>query len=309
MERLKLQVSEAKTKVVNVKRGYSDFLGFKIKVHPKSKQADGTNKYVIKSHISDKNLNNKRKKLVEQAKRIAKPSEGKTGLQEIILCNQMFTGMQNYYRIATYISKDCAMLNQAVMVTLTNRLKGSRLAKKGRELTKFGKEQYGKSAMLRFVAGTNEPVYPIGFAQHKKPMARKRCICSFTPEGRKALHCKLRTNTTLMYEMMRQPLYGRSVEYADNRISLFSAQWDKCSVTGREFLILEDIHYHHINPCKNGGTDKYGNLTLILAPVHRLIHATDENIIHKYLKILGLNKSQKSKLNKLRIKAGNTEIK
>lgn len=311
-ERLKLQVSEAKTKVVNVKRGYSDFLGFKIKVHSKGRQANGKNKYVVKSHISDKNLNNKRKKLVEQAKRIAKPSEGKTGLQEIVLYNQMVTGMQNYYRIATHISKDCAMLNRAVMVTLTNRLKtrkGSRLAKKGRELTKFEKEQYGKSAMLRFVAGPNEPIYPIGFVQHKNPMARKRCICSFTSEGRKALHCNLRINTALMLEMMRQPLYCRSTEYADNRISLFSAQWGKCSVTGREFLVLEDIHCHHINPCENGGTDKYENLTLVLSPVHRLIHAADENIIRKYLKILGLNKSQKNKLNRLRLKAGNTEIK
>ena len=35
-ERLKLEVSEEKTKVVNVSRHYSDFLGFKIKVVPKA---------------------------------------------------------------------------------------------------------------------------------------------------------------------------------------------------------------------------------------------------------------------------------
>ena len=34
-----------KTKIVNVKRRYSDFLGFKIKVHPKG------NKHVVQSHI------------------------------------------------------------------------------------------------------------------------------------------------------------------------------------------------------------------------------------------------------------------
>ncbi len=310
-ERLKLQVSEAKTRIVNVKRRYSDFLGFKIKVHTKGKQANGKSKYVVRSHISEKNLSNKREKLVEQAKRVAKPSEGKTGLQEIILYNQMVTGMQNYYQIATHISKDCAMLNRAVMVTLTNRLKtrnGSRLVKKGRKLTKFEEKQYGKSAMLRFVAGPDEPIYPIGFVQHKNPMAKKRSICSFTQEGRKELHYNLRVNTSLMLEMMRQPFYNRSAEYADNRISLFSAQWGKCAVTGREFLILEDIHCHHINPCEKGGTDKYENLVLVLAPVHRLIHALDESTICKYLKILGLSKSQKAKLNRLRVKAGNTEI-
>lgn len=310
-ERLKLQVSEEKTKIVNVKRRYSDFLGFKIKVHPKGRQSNGEDKYVVRSNISDKNLNNKRNKLVEQAKRIAKPKAGKTAKQEVTLYNQMVTGMQNYYQIATHISKDCSMLHRAVMTVLTNRLKhpkGSRLVKKGRELTKFELKQYGKSKMLRFVAGLDEPIYPIGFIQHQKPMARKREICSFTPKGREALHSNLRVNLALMLEMMRQPLYGRSAEYADNRISLFSAQWGKCSVTGREFLILEDIHCHHINPHENGGSDKYENLTLVLTSVHRLIHATDEDTIRKYLKILKLNKSQKTKLNALRLKAGNTEI-
>jgi len=311
-ERLKLQISAEKTKIVNVKRRYSDFLGFKIKVHPKGRQSNGKDKYVVRSHISDKNLRNQRNKLVEQAKRIAKPTDGKTGKQEVTLYNQMVTGMQNYYKIATHISKDCAMLNRAVMTTLTNRLKtqkGSRLAKKGRELIKFEKGQYGKSDMLRFLAGTDEPIYPIGFVQHKKPMARKRNICSFTPEGRKEIHSSLRVNVALMLEMMRQPLHDRSAEYADNRISKFSAQWGKCSVTGREFLLLEDIHCHHITPRENGGTDKYENLTLVLTPVHRLIHATNEDTVCKYLNILKLNKSQMDKLNTLRLKAGNTEIK
>lgn len=38
-ERLKLEVSEEKTKVVNVSRHYSDFLGFKIKVVPQKRKA------------------------------------------------------------------------------------------------------------------------------------------------------------------------------------------------------------------------------------------------------------------------------
>ena len=37
-----------KSKVVNLKRQYSDFLGFKLKVRKKGK------KYVVRSHMSDK---------------------------------------------------------------------------------------------------------------------------------------------------------------------------------------------------------------------------------------------------------------
>jgi len=103
-ERLKLEVSEEKTRIVNVKRRYSDFLGFKIKVHPKGKTDKGNKKHVVKSRISDKNLKDKREKLTEQAKEIATPSEGRTEKQEVALYNSMVMGMQNYYQIATHVN-------------------------------------------------------------------------------------------------------------------------------------------------------------------------------------------------------------
>ena len=70
--RLRLEISQEKTRIVNVKRRYSEFLGFKIKVQNKGK------KKVVKSRISDKQLKQIKNKLLEQAKRIAKPREGKT---------------------------------------------------------------------------------------------------------------------------------------------------------------------------------------------------------------------------------------
>jgi len=310
-ERLKLEVSEDKTKVVNVKRRYSDFLGFKIKVHPKGKTSKGEVKYVVKSHISDKNLKNKRQALIEQAKRIAKPSKGRTEKQEVILYNSSVMGMQNYYRIATSVNLDCKKLHRAVMTVFTNRLmvyNGNRLIKKGRVLTKIERERYGKSAKLRYVAGSDEPIYPIGYVQHKSPMGRKRSICCYTSEGRIGLHDNLRINVFMMQKMMQQPLHDKSAEYADNRISLFSSQWGRCSVTGKEFKVLEDIHCHHKLPKHMGGTDEYKNLTLVLLPVHKLIHATNEDTIATYMQILNLDKSQMIKLNNLRHLAKLNEI-
>ena len=103
-----------------------------------------------------------------------------------------------------------------------------------------------------------------------------------------------------MLELMRQPLYDKSVDYSDNRISLFSAQWGKCAITGKAFLSTSDIHCHHKTPKAKGGTDAYCNLVLVLEPVHRLIHATDKDIIAKYLHLLDLNEKQLKKLNYLR---------
>ena len=47
-ERLGLEISPEKSKIVNLKKRYSDFLGFKLKLRPKS------GKWVLKSHMADK---------------------------------------------------------------------------------------------------------------------------------------------------------------------------------------------------------------------------------------------------------------
>lgn len=304
-ERLKLEISEEKTRIVNVRKQYSDFLGFKMKVHRKGE------KLVVISHIADRNLDHKREKLTEQAKRIARPRKiyGEQG--EIRLYNSMVTGMQNYYCVATHVNLDCSILNRAVMKVLTNRLStrtGNRLMKTGRELTKFEKERFGKTKMVRYVAGTDEPIYPIGYTQHKNPLFRKKTWNYYTPEGRRGLHDNLRIDVSMMIALMKQPIYGNSAEYADNRLSLFSTQWGKCAVTGIEFSSLNEIHCHHIVPRHCGGDDSYGNLMLLREPVHKLIHATQADTIAKYLNILQLNPSQIAKVNSLRLKAQLSEL-
>ena len=95
-----------------------------------------------------------------------------------------------------------------------------------------------------------------------------------------------------MLKLMRQPSFGYNVEYMDNRISLFSAQWGKCAVTGRDFHTLDEIHCHHKTPKENGGGDEYGNLILILEPVHRLIHAKETAVISRYRALLNLDLKQ-----------------
>ena len=61
-------------------------------------------------------------------------------------------------------------------------------------------------------------------------------------------------------------------------------------------------------PKGNGGSDKYENLVLVLAPVHELIHAVNEDTICSYLSALKLDASQLMKLNRLRILANRKPI-
>lgn len=118
----------------------------------------------------------------------------------------------------------------------------------------------------------------------------------------------LRINMGLLLALMQQPLNGKSIEYADNRISLFSAQWGKCAITGKEFTTTIEIHCHHKIPKENGGTDEYGNLLLVLEPVHKLIHAKTPESVEYYKRVCTLNAEQMARLNKLRLMAGLDEI-
>ena len=299
-ERLKLEVSPEKTRIVDVRRSYSEFIGFKIRLRRKGK------KHVVQSHMCDKAYKRVKADLVKQVGNIKFPRACRGESGEVHLFNSMVMGIQNYYRLATDISLDCSDIGRAVDIVLKNRLKSGkshRLKKEGRDLTKSEFQRYGKSKKLRYLAQSKEPVYPVSYVRCKKPMDLKRNVCAYTPQGRSEIHNDLRIDTTLLLQLMKATAYSRSAEYMDNRISLFSAQQGKCAITGKPFECVTDIHCHHKRPRSLGGTEKYGNLVLVLAPVHELIHATNKSTIDSSLSSLKLNQQQLAKLNKLRILA------
>jgi len=98
---------------------------------------------------------------------------------------------------------------------------------------------------------------------------------------------------------MENPIQGQSVEYNDNRISLFVGQYGKCYVTQKP-LILSEMHCHHKKPRALNGTDEYKNLVLIDEDIHRLVHATREETIKGYAQMLKLTTIMLEKVNKLR---------
>jgi len=155
---------------------------------------------------------------------------------------------------------------------------------------------------------SDNPIIPIGYVQAKAPLYKKREINEYTPEGRKAIHKHLEAvNMSILHYLMRTPLKYASIELNVNRLSLYCSQRGKCSVT-KQLMEFNKIHCHHKTSRKSGGTDCYVNLVLVSEDVHTLIHATDNNIIRRYLFSLKLNRDQIRKLNTLRKKAGVPEI-
>ena len=99
--------------------------------------------------------------------------------------------------------------------------------------------------------------------------------------------------------VMKQYIPSRSIEYNDNRISRFIAQYGKCAVTGIE-LGRNDCHCHHKIPFHLTQDDSYGNLMMVNEQVHRLIHMRNREKIHVLLNVLKLKVKQLEKVNELR---------
>jgi hypothetical protein len=236
---------------------------------------------------------------------IARPPKGMTEARAILNYNAFVMGEHNYYQMATGVSLDFRDIGYEV--TRTMKRLGDRLKKEPKDnIGGAVVDRYSSSKLMRYIK--NLPVAPISYVRTKAPMCKKRSIQKYTPEGRAEIHENLGFDTRMLKALLRQEVHGQSAAYADNRLSLFCAQYGKCAVTGQVFETLRDIHCHHKFPKNKGGRDNYQNLIIVRESVHILIHATSESTIAKYLSELSLNKRQLAKLNKLRKEAGNPPV-
>lgn len=296
-ERLGLEISPEKSKIVNVKRHYSEFLGFKLKVREKGKKPDGSKRYVIEAHVRDKALKKIRARSKEIIGQIRRTYDPKMEYRLIQKYNSYLIGIHNYYCIATHVNLDIHEIAFDVKKSLYNRLK-HRLQRTGSISNRYIQEKYGKSREVRYLNG--HAVVPVAYVQHRVPMDRKIRVNPYTPEGRTEIHKNLAgLNLAVMNHLMNTPAGQQSVEYNDNRIALYVAQKGKCAVSGIA-LDANQVDCHHKKPLSLGGDDSYQNLIIVSDAVHILIHSSSERTIKKYLNDLQLNSKQLAKLNNLR---------
>ena len=303
--RLGLSISPEKSKIVNLKETYSEFLGLRIKAA--NHGSEQKPKYVVESHIRKKSLDKIKSDMKRLIHDIEFPGHGKRAEHAAVArFNFYVMGVHNYYSMATMICHDFHTLafsvHKSLNIRLQKRLKTAKQARKrklGYVIPDYIKVRYGDSEQLKFVHGY--ALAPIGYVKHKNPMMKRHITNSYTPEGREAVHKMLgkSIDTGIMHYLMRNPIPYRTAAYNDNRISLYCAQYGKCAVTGRK-LERNEIHCHHKLPKYLGGTDEYKNLAIVSEDVHRLIHATNPETIRKYLEKLNLDAKQLKKLEKFR---------
>lgn len=293
-ERLHLEISEEKSKIVNLKKDYSEFLGIKMKLKDKN------GKKIVKSNVTDKAKN----KIIDGLREQIKSLKRDPSAENILRYNSLVLGTHNYYKIASCVNIDFNEIGYKTLKCLKNRTKNIRTntgyASKGYDKY-YG--NYSGRMYIREIA-----IYPIWGIKTKPPMNFTQEICNYTEKGRTLIHKKLQNVSmrTLKY-IMENPIPNRSLEYNDNRISLYVGQNGLCPIS-KEILMIGNMECHHKTPLSNGGSDEYSNLILVCSNVHKLIHAKENETINKYLEKLTLTTKSKKDLNKLRILAGNFEI-
>ncbi|MFC9601808.1 group II intron reverse transcriptase/maturase [Peribacillus butanolivorans] len=300
--RLGLEVNEQKSNVVNLKKNSSDFLGFKLKIVKQNKARYG---YIAKTSMSNKSISKTKRILKNRVKEI----QHEPTAEAVKRFNITLVGIQNYYRYATTIYMDLTDVNYALLKSIKARLKkNATMVKFSETSVLFRKKTKGIKPNTKIFSVQKAPLLPVTGVHHKNPWNFSQSICNYTRAGRSKVHTGLKAiPRDVQTQVMNTYSKNRSIEYNDNRISKYIAQYGRCYVTG-EPIGVDRVHCHHVIPRAEDGSDKYSNLVIIDIFVHRLIHITSVDKIAKYLRYFNLNKKQLDKLNSLRKASGNEPI-
>ena len=301
-KRLKLEISPEKSKVVNLKKNSSDFLGFKIKVIPKGKTKHG---YVAKTDMNQKALKKAKTNLKLKVKDIVRH----TTTFQIARYNLAVMGMQNYYCVATNIYNNLTEVSYALLPTTRVRLKKiAKLIPFETTSQDFQMKTTGIRPQTKIIMIADTPLLPINGVKHKNPLNFSQDICNFTEHGRSRIHEEIALVTKGEIRILleyKDPT--KSVEFNDNRIAVFIAQQGNCYITNRRHSPTDMVCiYKNITETDR---DKYQNLVFVEIPISKAILTESVQQAKMWLMNYGLSSQQKKKLNKIRANYGYQAIK
>ena len=301
-KRLKLEISPEKSKVVNLKKNSSDFLGFKIKVIPKGKTKHG---YVAKTDMNQKALKKAKTNLKLKVKDIVRH----TTTFQIARYNLAVMGMQNYYCVATNIYNNLTEVSYALLPTTRVRFKKiAKLIPFETTSQDFQMKTTGIRPQTKIIMIADTPLLPINGVKHKNPLNFSQDICNFTEHGRSRIHEEIALVTKGEIRILLEYKdTTKSVEFNDNRISVFIAQQGNCYITNRRHSPTDMVCiYKNITETDR---DKYQNLVFVEIPISKAILTESVQQAKMWLMNYGLSSQQKKKLNKIRVNYGYQAIK
>ena len=180
-ERLDLDINTEKSKIINIGRKYTEFLGFKLKVKLKSE------KYVCQSRMCDRVV----KETINNLKKQIKIMQRNRSPKEVLKLNSIILGVHNYYKCATHITKNMGHIDFIITRFLDIRIKD---ITNRPNFTKTYTNLYGwYKGRIRIAYGVT--IFHIYGCRTKATMNYSQKICNYINEGRIIIHNKLGYNS------------------------------------------------------------------------------------------------------------------
>lgn len=296
-ERLGLEINQEKSKITNLRKNGSDFLGFRFRADQKKTSPRG---YVCKVKITPKRVD----KIIKVYRYKLKDLRLNPSAKKVISLNSYTLGTHNYFKSATNVTVDFHRIKHRIIYKFKNLLKRKIFVLKG----------VSNGVIESFYKGYNKPlvrccdvtVYPIEYIHFKLTTQFNPAMTPYTEIGRRMVHKVLEGISAKELDELRKGNFGnRSIEYIDNRVSKFVGQKGKCYITGIRLRTYE-VHCHHIIPRRLNGSDRYDNLVIVSKEVHNLIHSVNTEKVRAMTK--NWTCKAKLKFNKLRKQAKLEEI-
>ena len=301
--RLKLDISPEKSKVVNLRKNSSDFLGFKIKVLPKGKTRYG---YIAKTDMSDKAI----KKVTAELKAKVINIRKHTTVGRINAYNMAVIGIQNYYCIATNIYNNLMDVNYALLPTFRTRLSciGSTIPF-AETPYEFQQKTVGIKKETKIITVGKMPLLPLTGVHHKHPINFSQDITSYTAKGREKIHKSVQcVETQELRNVMKYRNPNESIEFNDNSISAYLVQQGNCYVMGNRLNVHQMKCIRKI-PVGEGGTDKHTNIAFISEEIWQAVMTEDISETIRIMKKFNMDDKQRRRFNRLRENYGLLPIK
>jgi len=290
-EELKLNLSEEKTKITNIKKKPIHFVGFTFKV-VKGKSRKG---YVTRTKPNPERLKAKVKEIRIATRKLKKHKPNtiwgkKYLINEINLINSKIRGLINYYKVATWVNIELQKYGKSLSYSAYKALKPH-----GGKWTPA--KNVSNLTSVHAVYETNIPaitykehtigITNLNFSKWEKSYSKNQNETPFTENGRKLY--QTRTNrkplqvrvdelvtTTLSQTISRNKdnkIYN--FEYYLNRPYAFNRDKGKCKICG-EKLGKMNLHTHHNDPnLPLNMINRVNNLSSVCRTCHKRIH--DEN--------------------------------
>lgn len=274
-ERLRLNCSQEKTRIVNIRKTHTHFLGIEMKAIRKPNKP----RRVCRSHIGNEELRKINTRYKAELKTLLKthPARFPSALAKTM---SYIRGARNYYRAATMVYEDLARVDS----------QNWRVKQKLKKRQPYLRDKSSRSKDPNSApSAAKKRLQGLSLShgiKYKKLLCHSQEIYYNTVSPISCWQTQL--------DALRDKVRYGTIEFADNVLSLYTQQRGKDPVTGY-LLDLDSLHCHHKVPKCKGGTDCFRNLILLDQLTHRVVHSSLQ-AVGNFCYVLRLSKRRREKL-------------